>query len=120
MRNTLRRAVRWAVQRCRATRGQSVAEQRNAQLAAIVAASSDAIVSIGTDLAVRTWNAGAQRLFGYDEAEAIGRSIIELLVPAAYEAEHCAIYATATSSRTAVLKETVRKHKDGRLVPVES
>ncbi len=47
---------------------QGVAERRNAQLAAIVAASDDAIISIGTDLVVQTWNPGAQRLFGYDEA----------------------------------------------------
>ncbi len=95
-------------------------EQRSAQLAAIVAASSDAIVSIGTDLAVQTWNAGAQRLFGYDESEAVGRSIVELTIPAAYEAEYAAIHADAMSSRTAVLKETVRRHKDGRILPVEA
>jgi PAS domain S-box-containing protein len=95
-------------------------EQRSAQLAAIVAASSDAIISIGTDLAVQTWNAGAQRLFGYSEAEAIGRSIIELIIPEAYELECSAIHAAAISSRTAVLKETMRRHKDGRLLPVET
>jgi PAS domain S-box-containing protein len=95
-------------------------EQRSAQLAAIVAASSDAIISIGTDLAVQTWNAGAQRLFGYREAEAIGRSIVELIVPRAHEAENAAIYAAAMNSKTAVLKETVRRHRDGRLLPVET
>ncbi len=65
----------------------TTASKRNAQLAAIVAASSDAIISIGTDLTVQTWNAGAQRLFGYSEAEAIGRLIVELIIPTAYEAE---------------------------------
>jgi PAS domain S-box-containing protein len=89
------------------------------QLAAIIAASSDAIISVGTDLAVQTWNAGAQRLFGYSEAEAIGRSIVELIIPDACEAES-ATYTAAMSSRTAVLKETVRRHKDGRLFPVET
>jgi PAS domain S-box-containing protein len=92
--------------------------QRSAQLAAIVGASGDAIISIGTDLAVRTWNTGAQRLFGYSEGEAIGRSIVELIVPSAHEDERAAIYAAAMSSRSAVLKETVRQHKDGRLLPV--
>jgi PAS domain S-box-containing protein len=95
-------------------------EQRSAQLAAIVAASSDAIISIGTDLTVQTWNAGAQRLFGYSEGEAIGRSIIELITPGGYEAEHSSFYATTMSSGTAVLKETVRRHKDGRLFPAET
>jgi PAS domain S-box-containing protein len=95
-------------------------EQSLAQLAAIVAASSDAIISVGTDLAVQTWNVGAQRLFGYSEAEAIGRSIVELIVPNAYETEHSATYAAALKTRTAVLKESVRRHKDGRLLPVET
>ncbi len=95
-------------------------ERRNAQLAAIVAASSDAIVSTRADLTVQTWNAGAQQLFGYGEAEAAGRSIVALTVPAAYEAEHSAMYALAISSRAAVVKETVRQHKDGRLLPVET
>jgi PAS domain S-box-containing protein len=111
--DVLRRAIRSAVRQFRA-------ERRNAQLAAIVAASSDAIISVGTDLAVQTWNAGAQRLFGYSEAEARGRTIIELIVPKVYEAESAAIYAAAMSRRTAVLKQTVRRRKDGRLVPVET
>ena len=89
-------------------------EQRSAQLAAIIATSSDAIISIGTDLAVQTWNPGAQRLFGYSEAEAVRRSIVELIIPDAYEAERSALYAAAIGRRTAVLKETVRQHKDGR------
>jgi PAS domain S-box-containing protein len=94
--------------------------QRSAQLAAIVGASGDAIISIGADLVVRTWNAGAQRLFGYREAEAVGRSIVELIIPSTHEDERAAIYAAAESSRSAVLKETVRRHKDGRLLPVET
>jgi PAS domain S-box-containing protein len=117
--DTLRRAIRSAVQQFRLIEAQRVAERRNAQLAAIVAASRDAMISVGTDLAVQTWNAGAERLFGYSEAEARGRAITELIVPDAYEAERSAIYAAAMSYRTAVLKETVCRHKDGHLVPVE-
>jgi PAS domain S-box-containing protein len=115
----LRRAIGNAVRQFRLIESQRVAERRNAQLAAIVAASSEAIISIGTDLAVQTWNAGAQRLFGYGEAEARGRAITELIVPDAYEADRSAIYAAAMRRRTAVLKETARRHKDGHLVPVE-
>jgi PAS domain S-box-containing protein len=109
----LRRAIRSAVRQFRA-------ERHNAQLAAIVAASGDAIISAGTDLAVQTWNAGAQRLFGYGEAEARGRTLPELIVPDVYKAETAAICAAVMNDRTAVLKETVRRHKDGRLIPVEA
>jgi PAS domain S-box-containing protein len=115
----LRRAIGSAVRQFRLIEAQRVAERRNAQLAAIVAASGDAIISIGTDFAVQTWNAGAQRLFGYGEAEARGRTLTELIVPDVYEAESAAIYAAVMSGRTA-LKETVRRHKDGRLVAVET
>ena len=114
----LRRAIGSAVRQFRLIEAQRVGERRNAQLAAIVAASGDAIVSVGCDLAVQTWNAGAERLFGYSEAEARGRTISELIVPDVCEAESAAIYATVMSG-TAVLKETVRRHKDGQLVPVE-
>ena len=114
----LRRAVGGAVRQFRLIEAQRVAERRNAQLAAIVAASDDAIISVGADLAIQTWNAGAQRLFGYCEAEAHGRCLTELIVPEAYEVESAAIYATAMSGGTA-LKEAVRRHKDGQLVPVE-
>jgi PAS domain S-box-containing protein len=95
-----------------------VAERRNAQLAAIVAASHDAIISVDTDFVVQTWNAGAQRLFGYGEAEARGRRLNELIVPNVYEAESIAIHTTVVSGGT-VLKEILRRHKDGELVPVE-
>jgi PAS domain S-box-containing protein len=67
---------------------------------------------------VQTWNAGAQRLFGYGEAEARGRRLGELIVPDAYEAESVAIHTTVVSGGT-VLKEILRRHKDGQLVPVE-
>ena len=109
----LRRAIRSAVRQFRA-------ERRNVQLAAIVTASGDAIISAGTDLGVQTWNAGAQRLFGYGEAEARGRRLTELIVPDVYKAETGAIYAAVMSDGTAQLKETVRRHKDGRLIPVET
>src|SRR5262249_26861677 len=58
------------------------------------------------------------RMFGYDEAEAYGRTLGELIVPDAYEAESAAIYAASMSGRT-VRKEVLRRHKDGHLVPVE-
>src|SRR5258708_3513220 len=73
----LRRAIGNAVRQFRLIEAQRVAERRNAQLAAIVAASGDAIISIGRDLVVQTWNAGAEKLFGYGEAEARGRTINE-------------------------------------------
>ena len=95
------------------------AEQRDAELATAVAAPGDAVIGVGSDLTVRTWNTGAQRLLGYCEVEARGRVITDLIVPDAHVAEVSASYAAAAKGRIAVLKETVCRHRDGDLVPAE-
>jgi PleD family two-component response regulator len=56
--DALRRAVRSAVRQFRLIDAQRMAERRNAQLAAIVSASDDAIFSLGTDLRVETSRRG--------------------------------------------------------------
>ena len=55
--------------------------RRPARLAAIVESSEDAIVSKPLDGVIRTWNAGAERLFGYPAAEALGRPIALIIPP---------------------------------------
>jgi PAS domain S-box-containing protein len=116
--NTLRRAIGSAVRHFRLIEAQRIAERRNAQFAAIVAASDNAIISTDADFVIQTWNAEAERLFGYREAEARQHILTELLVPEAYEAENASLYATVMSGRAA-RTETLRRHKDGHLVPVE-
>jgi PAS domain S-box-containing protein len=48
-------------------------------LAAVVTASHDAIVSSDEHHRITTWNPGAERIFGYTAAEAIGRNFSELI-----------------------------------------
>lgn len=55
------------------------ARQEAGQLAAIVEASDDAILSASVDGRIRTWNPGARRLLGRSSADAIGRRLAEVL-----------------------------------------
>jgi PAS domain S-box-containing protein len=89
------------------------------QLAAIVTSTNDAILSIGLDLVVRSWNRGATELFGYTEFEAVGRTVDELFVPQGLRDESAQIYDAVCSGQQSLVKETVRRHKDGSLVAVE-
>ena len=59
----------------------TVAEESRAWLAGIVESSSDAVVGLDLDAAIQTWNAGAERLYGYAAADAIGRPIAMLMPP---------------------------------------
>jgi PAS domain-containing protein len=52
-----------------------------ARLAAIVESSEDAIIGGTLDELVESWNAGAERLYGYTAEEMIGRPIITLVPP---------------------------------------
>jgi signal transduction histidine kinase/HPt (histidine-containing phosphotransfer) domain-containing protein/ActR/RegA family two-component response regulator len=58
---------------------QASAEAARAQLAAIVEASGDAIISLTTDGVIQTWNKGAERLYGYSAEEAVGKHALALL-----------------------------------------
>ena len=89
------------------------------QLAAIVTSSSDAIISVGFDGIVKTWNPAAMRLFGYAEAEAVGRSVDELIVPEGGICERRDAYEEIRAGHNKHVSETMRRCKDGRLVPVQ-
>jgi diguanylate cyclase (GGDEF)-like protein/PAS domain S-box-containing protein len=57
------------------------ADEARAWLAAIVDSSSEAIVGLGPDGMIQSWNAGAERLYGYLPSEAIGRPASILFAP---------------------------------------
>lgn len=88
-----------------------------ARLAAIVESSDDAIVSKSLDGVIETWNPGAERVFGYTAAEAIGRSI-RFLIPEDRQDEEDRILATLRRGERVDHFLTVRRRKDGRLIDV--
>jgi PAS domain S-box-containing protein len=86
-------------------------------LASIVESSDDAIVRKSLDGTIESWNAGAERLFGYPAEEAVGRHI-SLIIPAERIAEEDQIIACLVAGRRVDHFETERLHKSGRRIRV--
>ena len=93
------------------------ADETRARLAAIVDSSDDAIFSMSLDDTILTWNAGAERLYGYSAEEMIGRSKM-LLVPAGLTGELKPILEKAARGETGEPFETRRVRKDGSIVDI--
>lgn len=117
---TLRSAISAAIARSDALKTLRRRATENAHLAAIVASSSDGIVSLFADGGtVRTWSPGAAALFGYSEEEAIGRTIDDLIIPASKQDERTEIRQTVRTRRRPLIVTAERRHKDGTLIAVE-
>ena len=82
-------------------------------LAAIIDSADDAIVSKSLDGVILSWNRGAERMFGWTAAEAVGRHIT-LIIPDERRAEEDDILARIRRGETLDHFETVRVTKDGR------
>jgi PAS domain S-box-containing protein len=97
-------------------------ERRNAEalqhrLAAIVESSDDAILSKDRDLIIRSWNAGAHRLYGYTQEEAIGQPI-QIIIPPDRRGEETELLARVLRNESVEHYETRRLRKDGSIVDV--
>jgi PAS domain S-box-containing protein len=91
------------------------AEETQALLAAVVESSEDAIITKTLGGVITSWNAGAERLFGYTAAEAIGRPIT-MIIPPDRQGEESAILQGLSAGQRTEHFETVRIAKDGRRV----
>src|SRR5580693_4484530 len=87
------------------------------RLAAIVESSDDAIVSKDLNGVITSWNAGAQRMFGYAEAEAVGK-VITLIIPPELRNEETDILRRLRAGEHIQHYETVRVTKQGKKVNV--
>jgi PAS domain S-box-containing protein len=87
------------------------------RLAAIVASSSDAIVSTSLDGTITTWNQGAEAIFGYRPDEVIGRPIFLLAAPGREDEMPLMLDRVRRGERIEHY-ETIRQSKDGRQIAV--
>src|SRR4051812_32793779 len=86
-------------------------------LAAVVESSDDAIITKDLNGIITTWNAGAERIFGYAAKEVLGRPIT-ILLPDDRQNEEPAILARLRKGERIDHFETVRRHKDGTLLNI--
>lgn len=96
---------------------QRLAQAEKERLAAIVESSGDAILSKGLDGTIRTWNAAAERLFGYRANEMVGRPV-NTLVPPDLRAQEDEILERLRRGQSSELLETTAVDKGGRRIPV--
>lgn len=99
-----------------------IGERRRAQdierhLASMIASSNDAILGIDLDMKITSWNAAAEKLYGYSEEEAVGQTIL-MLVPDERRDEEPSILTQIKAGRIVEPYETQRQRKDGQLVEV--
>ena len=115
------RAARRARQRQYQLRDQLIEReyhlQEQAYLASIVSSSDDAIISKTFDGIVQTWNAGAERIFGYTADEMIGQSIT-LLIPPERQDEEPKLLERLRRGESIDHFETVRVTKGGRRIDI--
>ena len=87
------------------------------RLAAIVESSDDAIISKDLNGIVQSWNQAAERIFGYTADEMVGTSI-RRIIPDDRQYEEDTVLSSIRAGRRVDHFETVRKARNGRLVPI--
>jgi two-component system, chemotaxis family, CheB/CheR fusion protein len=92
-------------------------EEAARRLAAIIESSDDAIISKDLNGIITSWNAAAERLFGYKPEEIIGKSILTL-IPEDRHYEEPGIIERIRRGQRIDHYETVRRKKDGTLFDI--
>ncbi|WP_025145975.1 sensor histidine kinase [Pedobacter jeongneungensis] len=94
-----------------------IADERSAVLNSIIESSDDAIVSKDLNSIVTSWNDAAERIFGYNASEMIGKSIMKIIPPDRAEEEPHILGQLRQGIRVDHF-ETERLRKDGTLINV--
>ena len=94
------------------------AEEARGRLAALLEASNDAVYSLDGRAVIRTWNPGAERLYGYKHHEAVGLPGLSLVPEARHDDARMAIDCVLAGEPVQLFEIDARR-KDGVLVPVQ-
>jgi PAS domain S-box-containing protein len=92
-------------------------EEATYRLAAIVSSSDDAIVSKDLNGIVTSWNAAAERIFGFTADDMIGQSIRKIIPPDRQGEEDDVLARIRRGDRVEHF-DTIRQRKDGTLVDI--
>jgi PAS domain S-box-containing protein len=95
------------------------AEEARSWLAAVVECSDDAIISKTLQGEITAWNRGAEKIFGYSEAEMIGQPALMLFPPERVD-EETEILERIRRGESVEHFETIRVRKDGRRIDVSA
>ena len=99
-------------------RADSLARLQQRRLAAILAASSDAIIAESPSGRVIGWNQAAERIFGYSAAEAMGQPLAHVLLADDGGLPHAALRERVAAGETVPAFDAVCRVRDGGLVEV--
>lgn len=95
----------------------AINERDTAMLASIISSSDDAIISKNLNGVITSWNHSAEKIFGYTAEEAVGQHIF-LIIPEDHRAEEQYIISEIKAGRRVEHFETIRRTKDGSLIPL--
>ena len=87
------------------------------RMATVIQDSNDAITFQDLEGNILAWNRGAETMYGYSEAEALTKNIVDT-VPTEYQEEARGFFASLKRGELLPNLETKRKHKDGRILDV--
>ena len=94
-------------------------EQKQVELAAIVESSEDAIIGKSLDGVITSWNRGAEKIFGYTSAEAVGQPLL-MIFPPEKQHEESEILARISRGETVEHFNSERICKDGRRIIISA
>lgn len=96
---------------------QRATDLKQETLSAIVESSDDAVVSKDLNGTILSWNKGAEKIFGYTEAEMLGKPM-KMIIPENRQADEDVLLEMVKEGKAVHHYETIRKHKNGQEVPI--